>query len=187
MATQSSLKVEYWWFQILLGIISIGLGIRFMVTPLETYVAFAVLFSFAMLATGFFEIINSINVKEVSKRWILYFIGGIIDIILGIILIKNEDLNLRVLPILLGIWFLIRAILFLMLYFEFRQEYKNESVWVLLFAILTLLFSFAILANPVLGKIIIVYTVSLAFLFMGLFRLALGGTLYQSRKRRINH
>jgi len=45
----------------------------------------------------------------------------------------------------------------------------------------------AILANPVLGETFIAYTVSLAFLFMGLFRLSLGGKLHQSRKKHINH
>src|SRR5690606_16161276 len=104
MATKPSLNAEYWWFQIILGLIAIGLGIWFMATSVETYDSFAVLFSSVMLITGFFEIINSVNVKAESKRWKLYFAGGIIDIILGIILIKVEDLNLQALPSLLGIW-----------------------------------------------------------------------------------
>ena len=187
MATKPSLNAEYWWFQIILGLIAIGLGIWFMATSVETYDSFAVLFSSVMLITGFFEIINSVNVKAESKRWKLYFAGGIIDIILGIILIKVEDLNLQALPSLLGIWFLIRSILFLMLYSELGQEHIKKSGWIMLFAVLTLVFSLAILANPVLGETFIVYTVSLAFLFMGLFRLSLGGKLHQSRKKHINH
>lgn len=185
MTTHHSLNAEYWWFQILLGIVSIALGIWFMVTPIETYITFVVFFSMIMLFTGFFELANSVNVKAESKRWVLYFLGGIIDIILGIILIKTEDLNLQVLPILLGIWFLVRAIIFLMLYFELKQEYIQNSRLVLLFAILTLLLSLAILANPVLGQMFIVYTVGLAFFFMGLFRLSLGGTLHRSRKNKL--
>lgn len=186
-----SLKVtsnaEYWWFQIVLGIIAIGLGIWFIATPIEAYVSFAVLFSSAMLITGFFEIINSVNVKSESKRWIVYFCGGIIDIILAIILIKTEDLDLQVLPILLGIWFLVRSIMFLMLYYELKNEHKNKSLWMPIFAIATMIFSFAIFAYYALGESTIEYTVSLAFLFMGLFRLSLGENLYRSRKKQLKN
>ncbi len=173
---------KYWWIQIILGLAFIVCAFWFWFTPVETYITLAVFFSFVMFITGFFEIINAISMKQSSASWPYFLIGGIIDLVLGIILITHENLTLEVLPLLLGIWFLFRALTFFISYRDIRKHATRNSGWLVFAAILTLIFSIAILAKPILGELTLIYTVSFAFFFMGLYRVTLGIKLYNARK-----
>ncbi len=176
-----SLDTKYWWIQILLGIGFIALSIWFYVTPVETYVSLAVFFSYAMFVTGVFEIINAINQRKTFNMWSILLFGGIIDLILGGYLIAHETLTLEVLPLLLGIWFMFRALAFFVVYGQLRKGAVKNAGWLLAAALLTLVFAIAILAKPIIGELTLVYTISFAFFFMGLFRLTLGNQLRKAR------
>jgi uncharacterized membrane protein HdeD (DUF308 family) len=173
---------KYWWIQLILGMAFMICAFWFWFTPVETYISLAVFFSFAMFVTGVFEIANAFRIKKTVARWPYYLIGGIIDLVLGLILITHENLTLEVLPLLLGVWFLFRALAFFIGYGDLKKQSIKYSGWLLVGAILTLVFSIAILAKPILGELTLIYTVSFAFFFMGLYRLTLGVKLYNARK-----
>ena len=176
------LNTKYWWVEILLGIGFIALSFWFFATPVETYISLAVFFSYVMFISGIFEIINAISLIKTSKQWVIFLIGGIIDLVLGYLLITNENLTMEILPILLGIWFIIRSLTFFITYGKLRNTIKNSG-WFLVAAIFTLLFALAILAKPLLGQLTLVYTISFAFLFMGLFRLTLGIKMFNTHEK----
>ena len=177
------LNTKYWWVEVLLGIGFIGLSFWFYATPIETYISLAVFFSYAMFITGIFEIINAISSIKTSKQWSILLIGGIIDLVLGYLLITNENLTMEVLPILVGIWFVIRSLAFFLTYGKLKSSSIKHTGWFLVAAILTLLFGLAILAKPVLGQLTLVFTISFAFFFMGLFRLTLGIKMFNTHKK----
>ena len=110
------LNTRYWWVEILLGIGFIALSFWFYATPIETYISLAVFFSYVMFISGIFEIINAISFIKTSKQWGIFLIGGIIDLVLGYLLITNENLTMEILPVLLGIWFVIRSLIFFITY-----------------------------------------------------------------------
>lgn len=180
--SRPSLDTKYWWVQILLGIGFIALSIWFYLTPVETYVSLAVFFSYAMFVTGVFEIINAFSLRKTFNKWSLLLIGGIIDLGLGIYLFTHEMVTLEILPMLLGIWFIFRALAFFVTYVQLKKETVKNAGWLLAAASLILIFALAILAKPVIGELTLVYTVSFAFFFMGLFRLASGNQLRKARK-----
>lgn len=179
---QPNLDTKYWWVQILLGIGFIALSVWFYLTPVETYVSLAIFFSYTMFITGIFEIINAISLRGNFKGWGLLLTAGLIDIAFGGYLISHEMLTLEVLPILLGIWFIFRAIAFFVTYGQLKKEKVKNTRWLLVVAALILIFAIAILAKPVIGELTLVFTVSFAFFFMGLFRLTLGNQLRKVRK-----
>lgn len=174
------LNTRYWWVEILLGIGFIALSFWFYATPIETYISLAVFFSYVMFISGIFEIINAISFIKTSKQWGIFLIGGIIDLVLGYLLITNENLTMEILPVLLGIWFVIRSLIFFITYAKLKSSSTKNSGWFLLAAILTLLFALAVLAKPLLGQLTLVYTINFAFFFMGLFRLTLGIKMFNT-------
>lgn len=178
MNNYPGLNPKYWWVEILLGIGFIGLSFWFYATPVETYVSLAVFFSYILFVSGIFEIINAISLRKSSKQWSLLLVIGVIDLVLGVYLITNENLTMEILPILLGIWFVIRSLSFMLTYGKLKSSSIKHSGWFLVGAVLTLLFGLAILAKPVLGQLTLVYTISFAFFFIGLFRLTLGIRMY---------
>lgn len=166
----------------LLGVGFIVLSIWFLVTPVEIYISLAVFFSYAMFITGVFEIINAISFRKIFNGWGPLLIGGLIDLGLGGYMITHELLTLEVLPLLLGIWFLFRSLAFFVTYGQLRKESVKNTGWLLVVTLLIVVCTIVIIAKPVIGELTLVYTVSVAFFFMGLFRLTLGNKLRKALK-----
>ena len=171
---------KYWWAHLLLGFGFMALSIWCYFTPIETYVSFALLFSYAMLATGIFEIFNALNIRKHFHRWSWVMLAGVVDIIIGYNLIANEIITLSILPYILGIWLIFRSLAFIVFYWKIDSTEKI-SKWALAIAILNLIFAIVILINPIIGELSLVYLVSFALFFMGLFRITLGLQLWNSK------
>ncbi|MCL5130303.1 MULTISPECIES: HdeD family acid-resistance protein [unclassified Algibacter] len=165
---------KYWWIQILLGIALIGFGLWFWFTPVETFITLAIFFSAWMFVTGIFEIINAIGVSKNSEQWGLYLIGGIVDLAIGAILMANENITIKILPLFLGFWLLFRAIMFIVMYYELKSKSKEASSMLLISAVLFGVFALIILAKPLVGDLVIVYSTGFAFFFFGVYRIILG-------------
>ncbi|WP_229736648.1 HdeD family acid-resistance protein [Bizionia arctica] len=173
---------KYWWLQMLLGIAFIGFGLWFWFTPAETYITLAVFFSYWIFITGIFEIFNAFGSSKHSGQWVLYLIGGIIDLGIGGILMAHENLTMEILPIFLGFWLLFRAIMLIVMYYELKRTSKGASGMLLLAAILSGIFALIVLAKPVVGDLAIVYSTAFAFFFIGVYRVILGNNLRKTIK-----
>jgi len=183
MEKQLTVNTNFWWLQMLLGVLFISFGLWFWFTPIETYITLAIFFSVWMFVTGIFEIINAIGGKKQSKQWGVYLISGIVDLVIGLVLMNHQSLTMEILPIFLGFWLLFRAIMLLVMYFELKGTSKGTSKFLIFSAIFSVLFSLLILAKPVVGDLVIVYATSFAFFFIGMYRLILGNTLRKLRQK----
>ena len=105
----SKRAVRYWWLLLIIGIALFVVGILVFVYPTQSYLGMSLLFGWLMLISGILEVVlSSANKHFITGRgWMLA--GGIIEIILGIILIFNVALSAATLPIFLGFWLMLRA------------------------------------------------------------------------------
>ncbi|WP_158976545.1 HdeD family acid-resistance protein [Cellulophaga sp. L1A9] len=178
---QSSHNPKYWWLQILLGIIFIFSALWFLDTPIETYLSLTFVFSFLMLFTGLVEVINALSIRKASSKFSLKLTGAFIDLVFGLILLLHEWITLELLPILLGIWLIFRSFQLFFFYSELKKRSNESNWWTFVAALFTLLFAITIMVNPFFGELTLIYTVSFSFFIMGLYRVTLGYTLYQTR------
>jgi len=178
---QPSQNTKYWWLQVLLGIVFILCAFWFLITPIAAYVSFTLVFSCLILSTGVVEVINALSMINTSSKWSLYLTSALIDLFFGAILLWREDLTLEILPVLLGVWLVFRSFQLFFLYGGLKRKSNGSNWWTLVAALLMLLFAIAILANPILGELTLVYTVSFAFFIMGLYKVTLGYRLYKGR------
>lgn len=124
--------------------------------------------------SGIFEIINAYSKMNHSSQWGLFLFGGIIDLVLGGLLLTHENLTMEILPLFLGFWLLFRSTIQVVMYFDIKDKRNKHPAILLIFAILSSVFAVIILANPTIGVFYIVYATALAFLLIGLFRIVLG-------------
>jgi uncharacterized membrane protein HdeD (DUF308 family) len=100
---------------------------------------------------------------------------GLIDIILGIILMSHISASVTVLRIIVGIWFLFRGISLLGF-----SGILGKS-WILaLGGVLTILFGLLVLFNPVFGSMTIILWIAFAFILTGIFNILLAFSLRRS-------
>lgn len=180
---RSKQAVRYWWLMLLIGILLIALGILVFVYPAQSYVSLAVIFGWAMLAAGILEVVlSATNDHFVTGRgWMLA--GGIIQIILGLILIFNVALSAAVLPIVLGFWLLLRAFAAIGLGGDLRAMEVSGSGWTIASGILLLLCALWMLFQPlVFGTAVVIVWVGIALLLAGIAAIALAFQLHASHR-----
>lgn len=165
----SKRAVRYWWLLLIIGIALFVVGILIFVYPTQSYLGMSLVFGWLMLFSGILEVVlSSANKHFITGRgWMLA--GGIIEIILGIVLIFNVALSAATLPIFLGFWLMLRGFSAIGLGGDMNAMEVPGSGWTVFSGILLVLCSLWILFQPlVFGTTAVVIWVGISLLFAGI-------------------
>lgn len=166
--------VKNWWVSILIGVLALVVGVLCLTTPDSTLLALSMVFVVVFLLSGILEIVFALSNRDM-QGWGWGLAGGILDLILGILLLT---LPLPVITLVLiyfvGFWLLIRSIWGIGIASDLSRWKGSGWGWLLALAILGIIFSFLFFISPVFGGGMIVWFASFAFLFYGIFRIYLG-------------
>ncbi|MEZ3441844.1 HdeD family acid-resistance protein [Alistipes sp. UBA6068] len=171
---RSKQAVRYWWLMLLIGIALFVLGILVFIYPAQSYVSMAVLFGWVILAAGILEVVLSASSDHfvTGRGWMLA--GGVIQIILGLILVFNVALSAVTLPIVLGFWLLFRGFSTIGLGGDMRAMGISGAGWTIVGGVLLLLCALWMLFQPlVFGTAFVVVWLGVALLFAGVSAMAL--------------
>lgn len=182
--------VKNWWVSLIVGIMFIGVSLLLMFQPMLAYGALVIVFSVCMFIGGILEVVFSASNRHVLSGWGWYLACGIIDIILGIFLMSFPGMTAVLLPFILAFWIMFRGFSAI----GFSMDLSSVGVkgwgWYLVFGILAILCSVAIIWNPAAGAFASVYIIAFAFLFMGIFRIMLSfelRDLYKNNQKLKDH
>jgi uncharacterized membrane protein HdeD (DUF308 family) len=158
-------SLRHWWVFLIRGLLFIAVAIYMVCSPITSFVALGFMFGLIIFLAGIVELLHVYRENDAHNRgW--HLILGIIDIVLGIILMGHIAASLAILRIIIGIWFLFRGLSL----FSFSGLARRS--WLLaLGGILTIIFAILILFNPVFGTMTMVIYISLAFLITGFFNI----------------
>lgn len=92
---------RYWWLMLIIGILSILCGIWVFRNPVESYFALAVYFSIMFIMYGIGEIINAFAGQR-YRNWGWGLAVGILDLIIGFLLLGNLEWAADMLPYIVG-------------------------------------------------------------------------------------
>ncbi|MEM5565066.1 DUF308 domain-containing protein [Psychroserpens sp. AS72] len=174
--------VKNWWISLLIGILYIIAGVWVFQTPLASYVSLSIIFSVFIFVSGISQIAFSVSNRNEINNWGWYLAGGILDIIIGLLLITHPLMTMAILPFYVGFWLLFQGFMDIGLSFQFKSADVPNWGWLLFLGFLTLIFSFLLLANPVFAGLSIVYMTAMAFLTAGVFRIFLAFGLKKIKK-----
>lgn len=164
----SKRAVRYWWLLAVVGGALLAAGILIFAYPNRGYLALATLFGWLMFLSGILEAaLSAMNRHFVTGRgWMA--VGGLIEIILGLILIFNVSLSEITLPVVLGFWLLMRAFATIGLGGDMNALEIPGAGWTVFTGILLLLCAVWILLQPlVFGRTAVLVWVSISLLFAG--------------------
>lgn len=175
-------SVKNWWISLLLGVLYIIAGVWVFQTPLASYVSLSIVFSVFIFISGISQITFSISSKNEIEGWGWYLAGGILDLIIGLLLITHPIMTMTILPFYVGFWLLLQGFMAIGLSFQFKSIDTSNWGWLLFLGIMTLLFAFLLLANPIFAGLSIVYMTAFAFIFAGISRIFLAFGLKKIKK-----
>ncbi len=144
-ATQA---VKNWWLLLVVGIACVAMGIVVFCYPGEAYLTLSILFGILMLLSGILEIVLYCSSNNYFIRSGISLIGGIIDVLLGLMLCCNVAATAILLPILLGIWLLIRSIQMIDFWSKMRTFNVPNAGWQVTSGVLLLLLALMVIFHP---------------------------------------
>lgn len=175
--------VKNWWVSLLLGLLYVAVALCLLFAPLSSYVALSVIFSITILVSGILEILFAATNRKTISSWGWYLTGGIIDLILGIFLVAYPALSMEVIPFVVAFWLMFRGFSAMGYSMDLQRYGTRDWGWYLAFGILAVLCSFAIIWQPGVGALSIVYMLAFTFLIIGFFRIMLSFEFKSLHKR----
>ncbi len=160
-----------WWLPFLFGIVTLGVGIFFVVSPHETLSTFTVIAGIFLLLDGVIVILASIFGSG-EGRGLLALIG-VLSVIAGLVLIKKPFETLVVFTLIVGVWFVVAGIVRAVSAFATREGRGGN----LLIALVDLLAGVVILAWPDLGLATVAVIIGIVLILRGGLFIAAGWQL----------
>lgn len=177
MKTFIGKKLKHWYLLLIAGILFILLGILAFVNPGVTFLSLSIMFSFGFLLSGAAEMYYAIANRAHMNNWGWYLALGIITFMLGLQLVANPGLSMLLLSMYIGLWVMFRSVMAISSAIELKQHQQSNWFWVLIWAILGIVFSFFLLTNPVITGMTVSIWMGMALIALGLFYITLSFSL----------
>ena len=135
------------WLITLKGIVALIFGLIALFYPVRTIEFITLVFGWMLLIVGVVYVIGALTHTKHNKSWGLWLFEGIIDLILGLIILIFPIFAVGAFMILIAIWALIMGIWRIYLAFQF----KTQRGLLLFSGIVSVIFGILVLINPFVG------------------------------------
>ena len=168
METSLDRSIRHWWVILLRGILFIAVGIYMVCSPQTAFETLGFLFGLTIFITGLAELVRATNDSTSTNRgWHIFL--GIVDLIIGGVLMGHIAASVAILRLMVGLWFLFRGIWL----FGFAGIMRHAWVTTL-GGFLCIIFAGLIIFNVSFGSMTLILITALAFILAGLFNIILG-------------
>lgn len=175
-------NVKYWWLYLLNGIIFLIAGFIVFSNPFSSYVLLSIFFSISLFITGISEIAFALSNKNAHTGWGWALASGIVDVVMGGILIGYPAISMAVLPLFLAFWFMFRGISLIGFSIQLQADSIPNWGWLLVGGILLIIIAIVILDNPALGVAAILGLMAAAFWATGILSILFAFRLRHVKK-----
>ena len=166
------------------GVVFIFYSLVLMFVPVERYMALKLIFSIMTLSSGVIEIaftlINRQNFYLLG--WSLS--GAIIDLMIGLYLILNSRVSLFILSAVVSIWLILKGFSSIGNSVILKKYGSKEWGWLFFQGLIVVFCALALIWFPLEAEMVVLYVVSFACLFIGIFRIMYAGQLKKLSERR---
>lgn len=151
------------WISVLMLILAIFLIFR----PIASSLATVYMFGMFVLIDGIIHIVSYFKTEKNNRLMNFEFAEGILSILSGLLIFYSARYLVAVLPILLGVWIIVKSIIKMQISMNVRTEIQSNWVLILIFSIISLLLGIFILFNPMYGYI----TISIMGIFIAIYEI----------------
>ena len=170
--------IRHWWLLLLAGLLLVAGGIVVFCNPVESYLTLSIMFGMLMLVTGIVELVVASTSRNYFAMRGYSIIGGICDLLLGVLMCCYPGMTLVLLPVMLGVYMLYHSFMIIGFGSDLQAFRVPGAGWSIVMGILLLLLSIFVLINPFsigIGAVIVLTGVSMLLLgaafVAGAFRL----------------
>lgn len=160
-------SIKHWYVPLIIGMLFIFVGIWVFATPLESYLTLSVLFSFTFLMAGISEGFFAYTNRNEIDNWGWILFSGILNFLIGIILISEPNISMIVLPLYVGFVILFRSVQSIAIAYDLKNYGVIDWGNLAIMGVLGTIFSFILIWNPVFSGLTLVFWTGTAFVIAG--------------------
>lgn len=168
MANKIASSCKAWWLYLILGILATVLGIALFGKFAFTFLLAEILVGIYFLISGIGGVITTIVDRKFIPLWGLKLVLHIIVIIAGVFMLTRPSFALSFIWFICAFGFLFDGIAMIVMSVGLKKVQAGGWVVLLIFGILIILASFAIMGNPLYGAVIVNISMALGALFYGI-------------------
>ena len=163
------IKSKNWWLITIKGLIFIFLGFYILKFPIRGMLGLIIYGSISLFISGFLLATFAIVTRKTHKGWGWQLAEGLLDILLGVILLLNIGLTAITLPYVFAFYGIFTGIfwIFQSIFFK-NNQYKFWGV-VLVAGLLSLLVGVLIFIRPIFAALTIVAIIGIMLIVQGFF------------------
>lgn len=140
-------STKYWWTGILVGLLSIFMGFWSLSSPLITLVALNLIFIAGFLASGIVDVIYAFSVRKESSDWWVLLMAGIVNLVLGFLLMSMKEQSVVVLLFYVGFSVLFHSISAIFIGSRLNRLNLDGGVGLIVLGVLGIILSFFLIRN----------------------------------------
>jgi len=157
-----------WQATLVLGVVTLILGLIVTFYPSATLNVIAVLFGLLMIVSGLFHLIRVFGDNEANRVWM--GISGLLLVVIGVVLLRHLHLSVALIGLIIGISWIVQGVTALIV--SFSGGSREGRGWWIFFGIVSLIGGVVITAVPVESVTALAVLVGIWFIVQGLFEIA---------------
>jgi uncharacterized membrane protein HdeD (DUF308 family) len=168
----------HWGLAVVLGVLSIILGLLAIAYPGRTVVIVAIFFAAWLFVTGIYEVIVSFTRDGDTAMRVFHAIIGVLAVIVGFALLRTPFQSVEVLIFVLGVFWLVQGIMTFVAAFSVKQG-RN---WGIFIGILGVLAGIVILAYPIDSALTLAFIGGIWLVILGIMQIVAGFQLRRAHQ-----
>jgi len=168
---------DHWGLAVVMGVVSIVLGLLAMFYPGPTIVTVAIFFAAWLFVSGIFEVITSFTRDGDTGARVLHAIIGVLSVIVGFALLRSPFQSVEVFIFVIGIFFVVQGIMTFVAAFAVKQG-RN---WRIFSGLLGVIAGIIVLTYPISSAVTLAFIGGIWLVVLGAIQIVAG---FQFRRAR---
>ena len=173
-----SLLAASWQATVILGALTLILGVVVSFHPSGSLNVLAVLLGILMILSGIFHLIRVFDQEELHRVWL--GIAGLMFIVVGVILIRHLHLTRAVIGLIIGITWIVQGLAALI--GGISSDAREGRAWWIAFGVISLIAGIVVAATPASSLNVLAVLLGIWFIIMGIFEI-IGGLMLRRELR----
>jgi uncharacterized membrane protein HdeD (DUF308 family) len=177
----AALLTSSWQAAMLLGALTLILGIIVTAKPTGSLNVLAVLIGILLILSGLFHLIRVFDPREPHRIWL--GIAGLLFIVIGVVLIRHLHLTRSLIGLIVGITWIVQGLAALI--GGIGGGVREGRAWWIVFGLVSLIAGIVVAATPASSLTVLAVLLGIWFIIMGIFEIIGGFILRHAVQRQL--
>ena len=159
-----------WQLQLLVGLVTLGLGIVLSFHPTTSLNVLAVIIGILLIVGGIFHVIRVLDPDEAHRAWA--GVVAVVEIVLGVVFIRHLHLTRAVIGLLVGLAWIVQGVVALMA--GILGAPRGSRAWPIFFGVVSVIAGAVVVSVPASSINVLAMVLGIWFIVMGVLEV-LGG------------